>query len=213
MQLCSNVCCITDSEVRQRGSQSFTCSCSCNRSCCINHCSSKASHEHQNKFVCIAGSGLDSEAARTSHDSASVIEAPDFMPASTKQALNNIWICCYTADSGSDSEAASPSHAPAAATEAAASAAASSPADAAAASNVQREDWMTKSFPKAAANADAVPLPGAKPVEKKVWFMVAIKYIYMTHFPVMHCQVIYEQKDPFQCRQHLALKSACGSTC
>ena len=27
---------------------------------------------------------------------------------------------------------------------------------------------MTKSFPKAAANADAVPLPGAKPIGEKV---------------------------------------------
>ena len=31
-----------------------------------------------------------------------------------------------------------------------------------------REDWMTKSFPKAAANADALPLPGAKPEDQKV---------------------------------------------
>ena len=53
---------------------------------------------------------------------------------------------------------------------AAAAQAAESPAPpaAAAASSVEREDWMTKSFPKAAANADHVPLPGAKPVEKKV---------------------------------------------
>ena len=81
----------------------------------------------------------------------------------------------YDADSGSESEPASPSHEPhtasaAMAGRAAAAQAAESPAPpaAAAASTVEREDWMTKSFPKAAANADNVPLPGAKPVEKKV---------------------------------------------
>jgi hypothetical protein len=81
----------------------------------------------------------------------------------------------YCADSGSDSEPASPSYDPnleSAATGAGAAAAlaASLPSAPAAAAEpaMEREDWMTKSFPKAAASADAVPLPGAKPVEKKV---------------------------------------------
>ncbi len=89
--------------------------------------------------------------------------------------LQNVNVQLYCADSGSDSEPASPSHDPnleSAATEAGAAAAqaASSPSAAAAAPApaVEREDWMTKSFPKAAASADAVPLPGAKPVEQKV---------------------------------------------
>lgn len=85
----------------------------------------------------------------------------------------------YCADSGSDSEPASPSHdlnLESAATEAGAAAAqaASSPSAPAAAAGpaVEREDWMTKSFPKAAASADAVPLPGAKPVDKQVcWWL------------------------------------------
>lgn len=79
----------------------------------------------------------------------------------------------YCADSGSDSEPVSPSHDPnleSAATEAAAAAASLSSAPAAAAGPaVEREDWMTKSFPKAAASVDAVPLPGAKPVDKMVY--------------------------------------------
>jgi len=82
----------------------------------------------------------------------------------------------YCADSGSDSEPASPSHDPnleSAAAEAGAAAAhaASSPSAPAAAAGpaMEREDWMTKSFPKAAASADAVTLPGAKPVDKKVY--------------------------------------------
>ncbi|DBA82401.1 TPA: hypothetical protein ACH3X2_14270 [Trebouxia sp. C0005] len=77
-------------------------------------------------------------------------------------------------DSGSDSEPASPSHDPiwesaAAEAGAAAARAAASPSAPAVAAGpaVEREDWMTKSFPKAAANTDAVPLPGAKPVDKK----------------------------------------------
>lgn len=81
----------------------------------------------------------------------------------------------YRADSGSDSEPASPSHDPiwesaAAEAGAAAARAAASPSAPAVAAGpaVEREDWMTKSFPKAAANTDAVPLPGAKPVDKKV---------------------------------------------
>lgn len=82
----------------------------------------------------------------------------------------------YCAVSGSDSEPASPSHdshlgSAAAEAGAAAAQAASSPSAPAAAAEpaMEREDWMTKSFPKAAASADAVPLPGAKPVDKKVY--------------------------------------------
>ncbi|KAL0044021.1 hypothetical protein WJX82_003090 [Trebouxia sp. C0006] len=78
-------------------------------------------------------------------------------------------------DSGSDSEPASPSYDPnvgsaaATGTGAAAAQAAALPSAPAAAAGpaVEREDWMTKSFPKAAASADAVPLPGAKPDDKK----------------------------------------------
>ena len=44
---------------------------------------------------------------------------------------------------------------------------------------MEREDWMTKSFPKAAANADAVPLPGAKPDDKKVF--CRLKSLFLEH--------------------------------
>lgn len=87
-----------------------------------------------------------------------------------------------TAGSDSDSEPGSPlrdsptapgTAATSAATSAAAPAAVSEavpPAqqDNPGARHVEREDWMTKSFPKAAAQADDVPLPGAKPDDKKV---------------------------------------------
>ncbi|KAL3152781.1 hypothetical protein ABBQ38_012367 [Trebouxia sp. C0009 RCD-2024] len=67
-------------------------------------------------------------------------------------------------DSGPDSPLDDPTSAPnAAANPAATSAADPSQQDPTAASTIEREDWMTKSFPKAAASAEAVPLPGAKP--------------------------------------------------
>ncbi|DBA83040.1 TPA: hypothetical protein ACH3X1_006813 [Trebouxia sp. C0004] len=75
----------------------------------------------------------------------------------------------------SDGEPAGPLHEQnleTAAAEASATAAqaASSPSAPAATAGpaTEREDWMTKSFPKASASADAVPLPGAKPDEKMV---------------------------------------------
>lgn len=82
------------------------------------------------------------------------------------------------AGSDSDSEPGSPLHdspsaAEAAATPATALAAVSAAApaaqqDAPGARSVRREDWMTKSFPKAAAKADDVALLGAEPDGKKV---------------------------------------------
>lgn len=55
-------------------------------------------------------------------------------------------------------------------TNAAAAPAAASAAepDATGARNVEREDWMTKSFPQAASKADDVALPGAKVDDSKV---------------------------------------------
>lgn len=115
----------------------------------------------------------------------------------------------YDADSGSDNEPASPSHEPETASVAveggaAAAQGAEAPAApaAAAASTVEREDWMTKSFPKAAANADHVPLPGAKPVEKKVecthssvftQFWGFVTKIQAPWYQLMQCRLMLEQ--------------------
>ena len=77
------------------------------------------------------------------------------------------------AGSDSDSEPDSPLDDPTSAPDAAATPAATSAADPPQqdptdAKTVGREDWMTKSFPKAAASAEALPLPGAKADNTKV---------------------------------------------
>ena len=84
------------------------------------------------------------------------------------------------AGSDSDSEPGSPLTNPPSATEAAATPAATSAAvsaaapaaqqDAPGARSVEREDWMTKSFPKVASKTDEVALPGAKADDNKVCF-------------------------------------------